>query len=246
MDPSVYDALAREEDHHWWFVGRRAIVGELLAAHLAPRAHRTILDVGCGTGGMLTMLAQLGAVEGADRAEAAIAYARARFPAFAIHQIELPTDLPDRRWDVITAFDVVEHLDDPVACLRALRDHLSPDGELAITVPAYALLWSDHDVRHHHKRRYTRATLADELARAGLRVRYATHFNTWLLPAIAAVRLASRVVPAVRARQHDSVHAPGGALNRALAALFASERFALRRVPLPLGVSIFVVAEPAR
>ncbi|MDB4956229.1 MAG: hypothetical protein JWO36_3798 [Myxococcales bacterium] len=242
MDPRVYDALALEEDQHWWFVGRRMILRDLLQTHLRPRAARRILDVGCGTGGMFPMLSQLGHVEGADSSPAAIAYTHARFPSFKVHEAALPDQLPASAWDVITAFDVIEHLDEPVACLRSMREHLADDGQIAITVPAYEMLWSEHDVLHHHKRRYTQSSLADHLAQADLRVRYMTHFNTWLFPVIAGVRLASKLLPAVRKREHKSLDTPQR-FNRLLAWLFASERLALARTTLPVGVSIFAIAE---
>jgi 2-polyprenyl-3-methyl-5-hydroxy-6-metoxy-1,4-benzoquinol methylase len=255
MEFEAYAALAHEEDHHWWFEGRRRIVRDLLHTHLKPRATRRILDVGCGTGGMFPLLSSFGHTEGADGSPEAIAYATQRFPGFTVHHVSLPERLPDSEWDVITAFDVIEHLDDPVACLRTMREHLVDDGQIVITVPAYALLWSEHDVVHHHKRRYRRAMLAEQLADAGLRPTYMTHFNTWLLPPIAAVRIASRLLPARRDRSAGAgAGTPAGAgnlqrtpglLNRLLISLFASERGALRLAPLPAGVSIFAIAERA-
>jgi 2-polyprenyl-3-methyl-5-hydroxy-6-metoxy-1,4-benzoquinol methylase len=241
MDPRVYAALAEEEDHHWWFVGRRLILRDLLRAHLVPRAERRILDVGSGTGGMFPLLSELGHVEGADSSAAAIEYTHQRFPQFVVHQAALPDGLPAREWDLITAFDVIEHLDKPIESLCAMREHLSPKGEIAISVPAYELLWSEHDVVHHHKRRYTRESLDDHVTRAGLRVRYMTHFNTWLLPVIAGVRLAGKLRPSRRPRE-TSLAAPTR-FNRTLTWIFASERIVLNRMTLPVGVSIFALAE---
>src|SRR5215216_4132554 len=128
MEPEAYAEMAHEEDHHWWFEGRRRIVRDLLHTHLRPRDGRRILDVGCGTGGMFPMLSEFGHTEGADGSPDAISYASKRFPAFKIHAVSLPAELPADGWDVISAFDVIEHLDDPVACLSTMRDHLAPDG----------------------------------------------------------------------------------------------------------------------
>lgn len=247
MESQAYAALAFEEDHHWWFEGRRQILRDLLHTHLRPNGTRRILDVGCGTGGMFPLLSELGHVEGADGSAEAIAYATERFPAFTVHAVRLPDELPGADWDAITAFDVVEHLDEPVAALTTIREHLAPGGQVVVTVPAYQALWSHHDVVHHHKRRYRRALLTEHLHAAGLRATYMTHFNSWLLPAIAGVRFASRLVPG-----RDQPSDDGGDLkqtpalvNRALTWLFASERAVLRIAPLPAGVSIFAVAERA-
>lgn len=251
MESEAYDALANEEDQHWWFEGRRRIVRDLLAQHLRPRADRHILDVGCGTGGMYPLLSQFGRTEGADGSDLAIEYATKRFPDFKVSKASLPDRLPDSAYDVITAFDVIEHLDEPVACLRTMRQHLAPEGQIVITVPAYNALWSRHDEVHHHKRRYRRGLLASQLAEAGLRPVYMTHFNTWLLPPIAAVRLASRLLPSRPVVATNGYSGAGnlretpGAMNKLLTWLFASERMALRLAPLPAGVSIFAIAEPA-
>jgi len=249
MESEAYAALAREEDQHWWFEGRRRIVRDLLDAHLRKRDQRRILDVGCGTGGMFPMLSQLGHTEGADGSNEAIAYASERFPDFKIHEVRLPEQLPGNDWDVITAFDVIEHLDDPVACLSTMRDHLASDGQVVVTVPAYDLLWSHHDEVHHHKRRYRRSMLGEQLTAAGLRPTYMTHFNTWLLPAIGAVRIASRVLPFGNgngaAKTAGNLKQTPGTVNKFLTWLFASERSALKRAPLPAGVSIFAVADRA-
>ncbi|HEY4242106.1 MAG TPA: class I SAM-dependent methyltransferase [Kofleriaceae bacterium] len=243
MESEAYAALAHQEDHHWWFAGRRRILTDLLRAHLKPRDGRRILDVGCGTGGMFQMLKPLGHVEGADGSQEAIGYATSRHPDVTIHEVRLPDALPGADWDLITAFDVVEHLDEPVASLAAMRDRLAPDGQVVVTVPAYDFLSSHHDVVHHHKRRYRRALLVEQLRAAGLRPTYTTHFNTWLLPAIASVRLAGRLLKVGNGHARGDLRDTPGPLNAALTWLFASERMALRVAPLPAGVSIFAIAE---
>lgn len=248
MERQQYARMASEEDHHWWFEGRREIVRSLLASHLRPREGRRILDVGCGTGGMFRVLEDFGATEGADGSPDAIKFASERFPAIKIHHTLLPELPPVGEWDVITAFDVIEHLDEPVACMRALVEKLTPDGQFVITVPAYQFLWSEHDVVHHHKRRYTRSLLDEHVRAAGLRITYATHFNTWLLPAIAGVRLVQHVLPKRAQPSGDGgdLKQTGGLVNGLLARLFASERHALRLGKLPAGVSIFAIAERDR
>ena len=243
MDVAQYAKMASEEDHHWWFAGRREILRSLLATHLHPHSARRLLDVGCGTGGNFPLLAQFGAVEGADASPDAIRFAAERCPDLKIHRAMLPDVVPDGPWDAITAFDVIEHLDEPIACLRALAGQLAGDGQIVITVPAYQFLWSEHDVVHHHKRRYTRELLATQLAEAGLRQTYATHFNTLLLPAIAGVRLLQHVLPRRGGTDGGDLKETGGLANRLLARLFASERFALRVARLPAGVSIFAIAQ---
>lgn len=246
MERQAYVDMARQEDHHWWFEGRRQIVRSLLKKHLRTCDGRRILDVGCGTGGMFPMLSELGQTEGADGSPDAIRFATERFPGLVVHEARMPEMMPAGTWDVITAFDVVEHLDQPVESLSALRDHLTPTGQVVVTVPAYAFLWSHHDEVHHHKRRYTQSLLRAHLAAAGLVPTYMTHFNTWLLPAIAGVRLAQHLLPKRNATESaGDLKQASGPLNSLLTRLFASEAAIMRHVPLPVGVSIFAIADRA-
>jgi 2-polyprenyl-3-methyl-5-hydroxy-6-metoxy-1,4-benzoquinol methylase len=204
-----------------------------------------VLDVGCGTGGMLQMLREFGTVEGIDSSELALAIARAQLGSEVPLSLgQLPDGIPSgKSFDLITAFDVLEHIPDVAPAARAIRDALSPQGWLVCSVPAYQFLWSRHDELNHHCRRYTRQLLTEHLEQGGFRVDWSSHFNSLLFPPIAAVRLLRKVIP-------DRSDAPemgevNPLLNRALETLFGAERVLLRRAPLPVGVSILAFARPA-
>lgn len=248
MDIALHDHYARLEPHHWWFQGRRQVVASVLRRSLRPPpsgAPRHIFDVGCGTGEMTDMLRAFGSVTGIDAAPEAVAHCQERFgEAIDVRLGTLPHDLPGPgQADVITAFDVVEHLDDDRSALLAIHRSLAPGGTLVVTVPAFAFLWSSHDVVNHHRRRYTRPQLRERLESAGFVVERISYFNTWLFPAAAAVRL-------VRSRRHssedevatDDFTLPAPWLNRLLLRLFASEGTMLRFTSLPVGVSILALA----
>ena len=179
------------EDRHWWYLGRRRIVREILGSVPLPRPAR-LLDVGCGGGANLELLATLGSVTGLEPSEAALVAARQRGVGEIVEgRIEtMPFD--DESFDVATSLDVLEHLDDDRLGLRELRRVVKQGGYLLATVPAYPRLWSLHDVANEHRRRYVRRTLLCAAQATGWRPRRITFFNAILLPLMAAHRMWQR------------------------------------------------------
>lgn len=248
MESRLIREMAEHQHGHWWFQGRRAVVRAVLRRALGARSSARILDVGCGPGGMLDLLTEFGEVEGLESSPECLELARERFgDRVVLHQGALPGGMPPgERYDLITALDVIEHLDDPVGALVEMRDALRPGGVIACTVPAFELLWSEHDDINHHKRRYTRSLLLRQLRAAELEPAYSSYFNTALFPPIAAVRLAQRVLPARRSGevQETDAQPPPPAVNWLLARLFAAESLVVPRVPMPFGVSLIAVTKP--
>ncbi len=240
----MYRDFARLEDRHWWFEGRRAVVRAVLRKRLPAHRSRRILDVGCGTGGMLKMLSEFGEVEGLESSEEGLGYCRQRFPGTPLHRGQLPDGIPSgAQYELITAFDVLEHIADVVGSLTRLREALSPEGCLVATVPAYRFLWSEHDVANHHQRRYTRRLLAQHLEQGGFQPTWISYFNSALFPPIAAARLGSRLIPWKANGESDFGEAPA-VINRLLQSVFSAERFLVPHWALPFGVSIIAVARP--
>lgn len=239
MDRAVYEAMAAEEDSHWWFVGRRAVLSGLIARRAAPPNGSRVLDAGCGSGGNMAMLARFGAVEGVEYDATArdIAAARGVGP---VRPGALPDGLevPDSAFGLIGLFDVLEHVEQDVASLKALGTKLATGGRLVVSVPALPWLWSEHDVTHHHFRRYTKATLRGAIEEAGLRVEGCGYFNTLLFP----VALAQRGVQKLTGLGAGAAAQPAGPVNAALAAIFGAERHLIGRVPLPIGLSLWAIA----
>lgn len=250
MDPSLYHAFYELEERHWWFVGRRAIVDSLLSDHLGNASReRRILDVGCGTGGMLPILSKYGRVTGIDSEPLALDYCRKR----GITDVH-PQDSfrAGAEYDVVTLFDVLEHVPGEAGFLAKIDSYLKPGGLLVVTVPAFEFLWSRHDDLNRHQRRYTRRALVNVLEKAGFEVERSSYFNTLLFPGAAAVRLLSGGGRDRAASQAASQ--PGdngdealkqlriGGSNRFLAGIFASERHLLRHLNLPFGVSLYAIA----
>ncbi|MEE9415467.1 MAG: class I SAM-dependent methyltransferase [Acidimicrobiales bacterium] len=242
MDPLLYDAHEHYERDHWWFVGRRSIIEHVIDARLDQPTGLQILDVGCGTGGMLPMLSRFGSVSGLEFETSAVARCRRNYPDFEVTQGEVPFDVPaDGSFDLVTSFDVIEHLDDDAKAVRSFAEAVRPGGRVVVTVPAYLWLWSDHDDLNGHRRRYTAGKLAAVLEAEDLVVEHVSYFNSWLLPVVAAARVGSRLARVSKAKPSEFA-VPSSAVNQALTRLFASERHLVASSGLPAGVSLLAIA----
>src|SRR4030095_11476569 len=157
MQPHHYPILYQVEEKHGWYVGRRRIIQSLVERICATlnKPNPRILDVGCGTGANLKMLAGYGKAEGVDISPQAVEFCGQRgFDSVKLGAAEqLPYD--DDSFELVTALDVIEHLDDDVAGLREMRRILRRDGRLLLFVPAFMFLWGVQDDVSNHRRRYT-------------------------------------------------------------------------------------------
>jgi SAM-dependent methyltransferase len=143
-------------------------------------------------------------------------------------------------YHLIALLDVLEHVDEDEAALASIAARLAPGGRILVTVPAFAWMWSAHDVAHHHKRRYSKRGLRRVIEAAGLRAQRIGYFNSLLFPLAAAVRLAGRLT----GKTTSDDRLPPAPLNRLFRAIFGLERHLVGRVPLPAGVSLFALLSP--
>jgi SAM-dependent methyltransferase len=239
MDRQTYDRMRLLQADHWWFRGRRKILSGLIADLGLPKSAQ-ILEVGCGPGGNLSMLSAFGEVVGLEPDADSRAYA-AENTGVRVEGGLLPGGLPFEAasFDLVCAFDVIEHVDEDQASMTALAALLKPGGYMAATVPAQPWMWSRHDELHHHKRRYRMGAFRRLFGAAGLSIIKASYFNTLLFPPIAAIRAVKMLT---RSTAADDDAMPSAPVNGLLAALFGAELGWLRLAPLPFGVSIIVIA----
>lgn len=224
MEGSEVRKLAQLEDAHWWYKERRHLLGKMLRGRTPGKA----LDIGAAGGGNTRVLRDLGwqaspLEYGPEGAEVAKERGLAVMRADATH---LP--LADGSLDLVTAFDVLEHLEDDDACVREVARVLKPGGTFLVAVPADPKLWSSHDVAVSHVRRYTRATLTQVLDHESLRLEWMKSWMVLLRPVVALRRKSSS------GSDLDDINP---IVNAGLSAIVTAERY-LPVSSMP-GVSLF-------
>jgi len=239
MERIVYDRMAELDELHWWYRARRGVIAALIERHALPPKGAKLLEVGCGTGHNLPMLSAFGTVDAIEIDEAARALAEKRLgrPVLGSRLPELP-GIAEGHYDLIGAFDVIEHVDDDRSAVVSLAKRLKPGGKMVVTVPAHQWMWSAHDVVNHHQRRYSKDGLTALIDGSPLRLEKIGYLNSLLFPLAVAARLAGRI--AGKDSSDDTL--PPGPVNWAFEKIFGLERHLVGRLPLPPGLSLFAVA----
>ncbi|PIP65273.1 hypothetical protein COW95_02710 [Candidatus Peregrinibacteria bacterium CG22_combo_CG10-13_8_21_14_all_49_11] len=213
------------EERHWWFLGRRHILRQMVRAFVPPSCDTVVIDVGCGTGGNIGVLAHAYTTVGIDPSSQAITAAKKRFPKTEFICGYAPQDLGDRMKtaNLILLNDVLEHIKDDRAFLVSLISALFPGAGVLITVPADMSLWSQHDESFGHYRRYSHATLAKLWEGLPVTVRLLSSCNTRFYPLIKCVRSVNRYRGHALGAAGTDFHIPPPFMNRILARMFAGE-----------------------
>jgi ubiquinone/menaquinone biosynthesis C-methylase UbiE len=241
FDPNYYADLARLEAGHFWFRARNALIIWTLQSQF--QTARTLLEIGCGTGIVLasvrSKLPHL-RLSGSDIHSEGLEYAHSRVPDVTLLQMDARRIPFEDEFDVVAAFDVLEHIDEDELVLDQMRRATRRGGGILITVPQHRWLWSGADEAGHHKRRYTRAEAEAKVRRAGLDPVRVTSFVSLVLPLMVFSRLRQRY--GRHYDPHDELQLPSW-LNARLRQLLAIEGALIRRgASLPFGGSLLVVA----
>ncbi|MEN8182824.1 MAG: methyltransferase domain-containing protein [Myxococcota bacterium] len=239
MNDAEFELLDRIEDGHWWFVGKRSILRAILSREAPPRR---LLDLGCGTGGVLRDWSEECSCYGTDASPAGLRVCARKGMRNLVRSDLRAAPFAPHSFDAVLALDVIEHLDEDVAFLRSARRLCQPGGRIVVAVPAFQALWSAHDETFQHRRRYTSRQLEAVLSQAGFEPERTTYAHCLVFPIAAAWRiLSSRTSLRRFAPRHDFWPIPR-LLNDALVRVYRLEAWLLGRLRLPFGVSAVCVA----
>ncbi len=244
FDATVFNLLAQHEEGHFWFEPRsRLLTG--LAAKFFP-ASRHYLEIGCGTGVVLRAMATSRSwvrIAGSELHPEGLVHAVRRLgPTAEFVQFDA-RHIPARRaFDLVGAFDVLEHIAEDVDVIGEAFNALMPGGGFIASVPQHPALWSEADEAAHHVRRYRRGELESKLSSTGFQVLFSTSYTCLVVPLMALSRLRMR---RPHADDNGVVHelSINPLANKALLRLLDFEvKLTLKGVVWPIGGSRVVVA----
>lgn len=240
MEIAEYARMEYYERNYWWHIGRRYILEHVLTKFVTPTGKLSILDLGCGTGINFNWLKSWGTVIGLDSEVNALDYCRQKQSYHQLIQRDA-TNLPSEKFNLITAFDLLEHMDNDREALRTWYSSLENNGYLLLTVPAHQILFGAHDKALHHQRRYSSFGLSQKIRTAGFKIEFLSPFFFFVFPIFALVRLFTKL--AKPQSTYETASTVSG-LDSILISLSELESYLLSvGIGLPWGSSIIVVAK---
>ena len=186
---SYFSDLANLEDANFWFLSRNKLIMWALEKY-SPN-FQSLLEVGCGTGYVLNGISKKfphSILLGSEIFVGGLGFTAARLPSVKLIQMDARNIPFENEFDVIGAFDVLEHIKEDEEVLTQMCKTLKPKGWIFITVPQHAWLWSATDEYAQHERRYAASDLHRKVGAAGFSIIKSTSFITTLLPAMMIAR----------------------------------------------------------
>jgi SAM-dependent methyltransferase len=243
MDPQYTLEYEAFETNHWWHKARQELIQYGLMKYVPNPDQARWLDVGCGTGVLLAATPQIPHRMGLEMDEGSVK--RAQEKGLDVRQVQPKWDFTEYgRFDVVTLCDVIEHVENDLDAINAVKQVLNPGGVVLVTVPALKSLWSAHDVRNHHFRRYDRKRLLQAFDPADWDVQWVTYFSSFLLPMVWTFRqIKNWRYGTDPAKTPDDKKFGPPLLDAVFLRIFRTEVAILKAMKMPLGSSLILVAK---
>ena len=234
MEEAHYETT-KSAENSWWYRGRTNAVRRAIQKSAVSKG--AVLDIGAGYGAMFPFLTKFGPVTGHEIFPPCIDVCRRRgYKNVVTTEGEL-FSLPEN-FSLVGAFDSLEHIEDDVGFLSKLRDTMTPDRIIIATVPAHEFMWSKFDEINKHFRRHSKKSLRELFEKSGYDVRYISYWNCLLLVPAVIMRLMGRA--------GGEALTPPQWINSTLSAILYFESLSLAIAPLPMGLSLMIVATPKK
>lgn len=225
MEATVFEQHQEAEVHHWWFAARLDIFSALIR-HLTPSdSSMKIVDIGCGTGAFVAKMSDEYDITGLDASPDAIKMACKNYPSASFAVVNDTNEIRPyiKDTDLVSMFDVLEHIEKDHAYLKNIVDALPTGGKILLTVPANMNIWGVQDVAVGHFRRYTLETLSAVWQDLPVTCHWQTYYNARLYPLIYIARAFSRKFGVSVGKGNLDYFVPPKPINAFLKWLFAGE-----------------------
>lgn len=238
MNTAEYAKMADRERTYWWHVGRLSIINTWILKWIKLNNKTRILNVGCGTGGTIKMLEKYGAVDNVDISSEAIKFMQINgYRVNKVKNHKLPYE--DSSFDLVVAFDVLEHIKDHENAVEEWSRVLKKGGAILFTVPAYQWLWSDHDISLHHYRRYNKK-LIKKIIPKNTSLSRISYFIVFSLPLIIVFRFVSKLLERKVDSETSYVKVPK-VINWFFTKLLEVESELHKYITFPAGTSLIAI-----
>jgi 2-polyprenyl-3-methyl-5-hydroxy-6-metoxy-1,4-benzoquinol methylase len=186
-----FDLTDKNAASSFWVSSRNRLFKSLVFQQMAPAGKTKFLEIGCGTGDFIRQIIGHNelAITGSEIYLKGLVYAQKNLPGVDFIQLDVTRGQVGEKFDMIVAFDVLEHIEDDVSAISNINKMLGPGGVFIASVPQYMFLWGRLDEIVKHKRRYSRKELVTKLREGGFDVSYATSFVCALFPLMVITRM---------------------------------------------------------
>jgi SAM-dependent methyltransferase len=247
FDASYFEFLFEMERKHFWHVGRKEIILDVLKRNVPNVAGSRMLEIGCGNGSILAYFKKNGVnIEGGDIFIECLKLCQQRAGPVTLYQTDVLSLPFHSQFDIIGVFDLLEHIYEDERALAEINQALKPKGKILLTVPAYKFLWSYFDELSKHKRRYSKGELITKLERNGFIINKISFYMFFPFPVILLIRGINRILRKKSAKVNvkDYVELKTvPVLNQIFLGLLRLEKWLMRWINLPFGSSLLVLAE---